>query len=676
MVSHLTLGNGANTSHRLGAISTNQAPPHDPAWHVPSLLDFEHFSMRREQNRLYQLPPSTKKLVTRIARTAPLSLRRPLFVVAAVAMFYSEELLQRSGPLARVWLSANMHKLSKTHVLQSNLPNSVDAIIRPNQAPLALRLSGQLLLGVVRMYSRKARYLLDDCNEALLKIKMAFRATGNNDIPENLNMPNREALMLPDQITPADNLNILPPPDANWLLSQMEDVNPTPASSNTRSRGRPSNRDINLQEDFNNSQFLHEDNMDEDELALAPMDDLELELDFGMDLDERPRMDKSIEMDFGDDGVRIADADGDVQMDDDLHFDIGDQSAMPEMGGVPSMDRARISESPLSDIDENTARDVEEARAATAKKSKKRRIFGLDPATQLTSAHIKEQQQNHDNILRAPSFVSRDPYLLALVELKGSGSFVSSIMGGGRTKTWAPELRGMLTLDSIKPTNDLKRKRDSGVADLGSEEEQGNSKSPRLEIGEDEDMVGMPDAGLGDRSVALDGTILEIPADEGIVANNDDDIHHPRDESMNPAFDETVAPLVHPADSGPVSLGTKHAVHVLRDLFGDEAATDEDKRKKPAVFQELLPERRATKADATKMFFECLVLATKDAIKVEQKEGGLGGTIRVRGKRGLWGAWAEKEAGGEMAAQQQEDEVVMEPLPAIASSSRPVAATA
>ena len=40
------------------------------------------------------------------------------------------------------------------------------------EAPLALRLSGQLLLGVVRIYSRKARYLLDDCNEALMKIKL------------------------------------------------------------------------------------------------------------------------------------------------------------------------------------------------------------------------------------------------------------------------------------------------------------------------------------------------------------------------------------------------------------------------------------------------------------------------------------------------------------------------
>lgn len=91
-------------------------------------------------------------------------------------MFYSETLLQKTGPLARVWLSANMErKLSKTHILQSNLQNSVEAIIAPDQAPMALRLSGQLLLGVVRIYSRKARYLLDDCSEALLKIKMVWR---------------------------------------------------------------------------------------------------------------------------------------------------------------------------------------------------------------------------------------------------------------------------------------------------------------------------------------------------------------------------------------------------------------------------------------------------------------------------------------------------------------------
>ena len=52
----------------------------------------------------------------------------------------------------------------------------VGAIIGEEVEVMALRLSGQLLLGVVRIYSRKARYLLDDCNEALLKIKMVRRA--------------------------------------------------------------------------------------------------------------------------------------------------------------------------------------------------------------------------------------------------------------------------------------------------------------------------------------------------------------------------------------------------------------------------------------------------------------------------------------------------------------------
>ncbi|KAG4218523.1 hypothetical protein PC116_g32997, partial [Phytophthora cactorum] len=197
-------------------------------------------------------------------------------------------------------------------------------------------------------------------------------------------------------------------------------------------------------------------------------------------------------------------------------------------------------------------------------------------------------------------------------------------MGDGRSKAWAPELRGLLSLDSIRPINDLKRKRDSGVADVGEEEEQGASKSPRLELGEEDDGLVMADTGLGDRSVAPDGTILEIPADNTVVQHDDDD-NQPREGSPMPAFDETTAPIVHPADSGPVSMGTKHAVHVLRDLFGEEAATNEEKRKKSVVFQELLPEGRTSKADATKMFFECLVLATKDAIKVEQKEGTLGG---------------------------------------------------
>lgn len=75
--------------------------------------------------------------------------------------------------MARVWLAAHWErKLSKTQTLQTDISESVDAIMEQDIQVMAPRLSGQLLLGVVRIYSRKAKYLLDDCNEALLKIKM------------------------------------------------------------------------------------------------------------------------------------------------------------------------------------------------------------------------------------------------------------------------------------------------------------------------------------------------------------------------------------------------------------------------------------------------------------------------------------------------------------------------
>lgn len=78
---------------------------------------------------------------------------------------------------------------------------------------MALRLSGQLLLGVVRIYSRKAKYLLDDCNEALLKIKMTFRP-GVVDMTEEQLAVNRNAITLQGNNLDLDALL----PDINWSV--------------------------------------------------------------------------------------------------------------------------------------------------------------------------------------------------------------------------------------------------------------------------------------------------------------------------------------------------------------------------------------------------------------------------------------------------------------------------
>lgn len=91
-------------------------------------------------------------------------------------MFYNTEMLTKRGPLARVWMASHLStKLSKPNLLATSIPSSVTSILGEALLPMALRLSGQLLLGVARIYSRKTKYLLDDCNETLARVKRAFR---------------------------------------------------------------------------------------------------------------------------------------------------------------------------------------------------------------------------------------------------------------------------------------------------------------------------------------------------------------------------------------------------------------------------------------------------------------------------------------------------------------------
>ena len=91
-------------------------------------------------------------------------------------MFYSQIILAKKGPLGKVWLAAHWgdKKLGRPQIFSTDISNSVDSIVNPT-VPLALRVSGHLLLGVVRIYSRKVKYLMHDAQEAMVKIKMAFR---------------------------------------------------------------------------------------------------------------------------------------------------------------------------------------------------------------------------------------------------------------------------------------------------------------------------------------------------------------------------------------------------------------------------------------------------------------------------------------------------------------------
>lgn len=138
----------------------------------------------------------------------------------------SELLLSRQGPLAHVWLASNYDKkLSKHQLLSTNIVTSSNIISSKQLHSLnvasdagntiTLRLSGQLLLGIVKIYSRKTKYLLDDINETLYKLKNSFKYASGATLgtstaitvnlpPQQTTLTNLSRTLLQDQVTDLD----------------------------------------------------------------------------------------------------------------------------------------------------------------------------------------------------------------------------------------------------------------------------------------------------------------------------------------------------------------------------------------------------------------------------------------------------------------------------------------
>ncbi|CAL9245760.1 unnamed protein product [Arabidopsis halleri] len=114
-------------------------------------------------------------------------------------MFYSHTLLARKGPLGTVWCAAHVqHRLKKSQYTAVNIPDTVDNIMFP-EAPLALRLSGHLLFGVVRIYSKKVDYLYNDWNLLNTWVAKAFVSTQVN-LPEDARQAPPESVTLPQAL--------------------------------------------------------------------------------------------------------------------------------------------------------------------------------------------------------------------------------------------------------------------------------------------------------------------------------------------------------------------------------------------------------------------------------------------------------------------------------------------
>ncbi|XP_071373745.1 RAD21 cohesin complex component b [Centroberyx affinis] len=229
-------------------------------------------------------------------------------------MFYAHFVLSKRGPLAKIWLAAHWDKkLTKAHVFECNLESSVESIISP-KVKMALRTSGHLLLGVVRIYHRKAKYLLADCNEAFIKIKMAFRP-GVVDLPEENREAAYNAITLPEEFH-----------DFDQPLPDLDDIDVAQQFTLNQSRVE----EITMREEVGNLSLLQENDF----------------ADFGMDDREMMREENAFEVDImgasasnllleAEGGAnQMTDKSNHLEYDDQYKDDFGDNPMESSEGGM------------------------------------------------------------------------------------------------------------------------------------------------------------------------------------------------------------------------------------------------------------------------------------------------------------------------------------------------------
>ncbi|BGP05018.1 sister chromatid cohesion protein 1 [Rhodotorula toruloides] len=174
-------------------------------------------------------------------------------------MFFNSDLLTKRGALAQVWMASHLTtKLSKSTLSSTSIPKSVQSILGQELLPMALRLSGQLLLGIARIYAKKTRYLLDDAQETLNKVRKAFQNEGRAavDLPEDGTAGADDAhgkrgdINMRREGGDLEDLLALEFADNEWSLEKH-----LAAAAKDKGKGKAKNttadiRDITLDEDF------------------------------------------------------------------------------------------------------------------------------------------------------------------------------------------------------------------------------------------------------------------------------------------------------------------------------------------------------------------------------------------------------------------------------------------
>uniref|UniRef100_A0ACD6A744 Uncharacterized protein n=1 Tax=Avena sativa TaxID=4498 RepID=A0ACD6A744_AVESA len=117
-------------------------------------------------------------------------------------MFYSHQLLARKAPLGQIWMAATLHaKINRKRLDKLDIIKICEEILNPS-VPMALRLSGILMGGVVIVYQRKVKLLYDDVSRLLVEINEAWkiRPVDHTVLPKGKSQAKYEAVTLPQNV--------------------------------------------------------------------------------------------------------------------------------------------------------------------------------------------------------------------------------------------------------------------------------------------------------------------------------------------------------------------------------------------------------------------------------------------------------------------------------------------
>ena len=274
--------------------------------------------------------------------------------------------------------------------------------------------------------------------------------------------------------------------------------------------------------------------------------------------------------------------------------------------------------------EDDVAQTDEGAAPIVAKLIRKRKLLTADSEIEISKKEYSQQLKDTSSIIKKQRFLPRHASIMTLLEARVQGRLADNIFF---PPSIHPDLRAMFNPEYLRRfgRDGTKRKR--------LDESSQTPKKARIENPPILEEQGLGDGGFGD-GFGQDSGFGEGFGEFDFGERQPSAIPEERPRTVSPSLiDERALPEEEEETPTSVTGSMSHSTVIAAQLLQKEltpgASVTLDELTDKAVSG-----AEVKREDAVKMFFECLVLASRDVIRVQQKSGF--GEIRVQGKDALF----------------------------------------